>query len=101
MPGVHKHVNRTTFCYATLNQSATYGSIKEGMNVSDVSNKLGSPVQKHSAPKKAFGIEVTNSIELLEYHAGGHYIEAIWLVKFENDKVTDLGRSQVAMLSDI
>ena len=89
------------FSCATLNQSANYESIKKGMNASDVSDKFGSPVQKHSAPNKVFGIEVTNGSELWEYHAGGNYIEAIWLVKFENDKVTDLGRSQGAMLSDI
>lgn len=78
-----------------------YRSIKKDMNISEISNKLGSPVQKHYAKKQVFGIELKNGVELWEYHEGGHYIEAIWLVKFENDKVTDLGRSQGAILSDI
>lgn len=89
------------FSCATLNQNQNYESIKKGMSTSDVSNKFGSPVQKHFAPNKVFRIKLTNGISLWEYHAGGHYITAIWLVKFENNKVIDLGRSQGAMLSDI
>ena len=89
------------FSCATMMKNDSYGSITKGMSTSDVDSKFGPPVQKHRAPNKVFGIEVINGTELWEYHAGANYIEAIWLVKFANDKVTDLGRSQGAMLSDI
>ena len=88
--------------HATANQlSSQYGGIKKGMNASEVSNELGAPVQKHQAPNKVFGIDVISGAALWEYHAGANYIEAIWLVKFENEKVIDLGRSQGEILSNI
>jgi hypothetical protein len=89
------------FSCATMVKNDSYGSITKGMSTSDVDNKFGPPVQKHRAPEKVFGIEVINGTELWEYHEGANYIEAMWLVKFTNEKVIDLGRSQGAILSDI
>ncbi|MHC4945370.1 MAG: hypothetical protein ACYTG7_20345 [Planctomycetota bacterium] len=79
-----------------------FASIREDMTRQEVERVLGAPIQKHtSAEGSTFDIEIDEELEFWEYRQGSPHIEAIWLVEFEEELVSDLGRSQGVVLSEI